>query len=349
MQDLIILSHEAFTALRQSLKKSGVDLCYSASSARPLRMRWTPERAHEKAFRQAVAERRPVDASFRIASVEVSKPGNRLWPDQLAVTFHAVSAPQETALQQYLTAHRVEVPATPPAAITPEAEGHAPLATYIQIALILAVLTTLEVTLFYLPDSMRPPGWTLLLVLALLSMVKFGLVASYFMHLRYDHRLYASCFAGGLVVATGTILALVTLLHEPSHLIVATAEASMPAARIERSESSPGHAVSASPPGRSRAGDVEAGKRVFETYGCGACHTVTSLPAARGHIGPVLDGLAQRAAQRVPDLSAVDYIRQSVMEPGAYVVKGYLKLMPNLGAAMNDQEFNDLVAWLRAL
>ena len=37
------------------------------------------------------------------------------------------------------------------------------------------------------------------------------------------------------------------------------------------------------------------------------------------------------------------------MEPGAYVVKGYLKLMPNLRAAMNDQEFNDLIAWLQAL
>ena len=96
-------------------------------------------------------------------------------------------------------------------------------------------------------------------------------------------------------------------------------------------------------------GHANAGSGVFEKYGCGACHLVTSLPAARGNVGPALDGLAQRAAQRVSDMDAADYIRQSVMDPGAYVVKGYLKLMPSLRPAMNEQEFNDLIAWLQAL
>lgn len=329
MQDLIILSHDEYVTLRQSLKAAGIDLCYSAASARPLRRRWTPEQVHEDVFRQAIAARRPADGSFRIAAVEVTKPGNRVWPDQLAVTFHAVSERQEAALQQYLTAHRP----TPQPVVASETADHDGSKTYIQIALILAVLTALEVAAFYLPDGMRPPGWMLLFVLVLLSVVKFGLVASYFMHLRYDHRIYASCFAGGLVVATGTILALVTLFNEPSHLIIGTADAGMPVQTP--TPSAPSHAAD--------------GQQVFEKYGCGACHQVAGLPTARGNIGPALDGLAQRAAQRVADLIAADYIRQSVADPGAYVVKGYLKLMPNLRGGMQDQEFNDLMTWLQAL
>jgi cytochrome c oxidase subunit 4 len=348
MQDLIILSHDAYTALRQSLKAINVDLCYSASSSRPLRTHWAPERAHETKFRQAVAERRPADTNFRIASVEVVKPGNPWWPDQLAVTFHAVSETQEAALQQYLTAQGIGVPEPKPVEHEHAAAAHASSVTYIQIALILAVLTALEVAAFYLPDGMRPPSWMLFIVLVLLSVVKFGLVASYFMHLRYDHRLYASCFAAGLVVAAGTILALVALFREPSNLMLVTAEARTPLQRPVSSDIPHGHAVN-TPPMLSEAGHANAGSGVFEKYGCGACHTVTSLPSARGNIGPALDGLAQRAAQRVPDMHADDYIRQSIVEPGAYVVKGYLKLMPNLRAGMNDQEFNDLIAWLQAL
>ena len=348
MQDLIILSHDAYTTLRQSLKAIDIDLCYSASSARPLRTRWAPERAHEATFRQSIEERRPADTSFRIASVEVVKPGNRWWPEQLAVTFHAVGETQEAALQQYLTATRIGIPE--PTAVEHEhaAADHTSATTYIQIALVLAVLTALEVAAFYLPDGMRPPGWMLLIALVLLSVVKFGLVAFYFMHLRYDHRLYAICFAAGLVIATGTILALMALFREPSHLLVTPAEARAPVQRTLSSDAPHGHAGN-TPPVPSEAGDASAGRDVFEKYGCGACHVVTSLPAARGNIGPALDGLAQRAAQRAPDMSADDYIRQSIVEPGAYVVKGYLKLMPNLRAGMHDQEFNDLMAWLQAL
>jgi cytochrome c oxidase subunit 4 len=273
MQDLIIVSHDAYTALRQSLKALDVDLCYSASSSRPLRTHWAPERAHEAKFRQAVAERRPADANFRIASVEVVKPGNRWWPDQLAVTFHAVSETQEAALQQYLTAQGIGVLEPKPVEHEHAAAGHASSVTYIQIALILAVLTALEVAASYLPDGMQPPSWMFFIVLVLLSVMKFGLVASYFMHLRYDHRIYASCFAAGLLVAAGTILALVALFREPSNLMVATAEAHTPLQRPVSSDIPHGHAVN-TPPMPSEAGNANAGSGVFEKYGCGACHTV---------------------------------------------------------------------------
>ncbi len=357
MQDLIILSQDAFAALRQALKETGVDLCYSAPSSRPVRMRWTPERAHEARFRQAIEARRPAGESFRLASVEVTKPGNRLCPDQLAVTFYAASEAHEAALQDYLMAHRVGMPEPESAESAHEAGDHATSMTYIQVALILAGLTTLEVAAFYLPDGIRPPGWMLLTVLVLLSIVKFGLVASYFMHLRYDHRIYASCFASGLVVATGTIFALVALFRDPSNLTVAAANADTPLHRMtsrhpsqhDNKSAAVARAVKAAPTEVREAGDVNSGKQVFEKYACGSCHLVASIPSAQGRVGPALDGLTERAAQRVPDMSGTDYIRQSVAEPGVYVVKGYLKLMPNLRGGMTDREFDDLVAWLETL
>lgn len=80
----------------------------------------------------------------------------------------------------------------------------------------LALITAFEVAVLYVPDSFRPPRWALFVVLLLLSACKFGIVVSYFMHLRYDHHLYASLFIGGLVVAAGTMLALLALFRIPA-------------------------------------------------------------------------------------------------------------------------------------
>jgi mono/diheme cytochrome c family protein len=40
-------------------------------------------------------------------------------------------------------------------------------------------------------------------------------------------------------------------------------------------------------------------------------------------IGPSLIGLAERAGQRVAELSAAEYVTQSIREPGAFTVPGY--------------------------
>lgn len=97
------------------------------------------------------------------------------------------------------------------------------------------------------------------------------------------------------------------------------------------------------------AGDPRAGAAVFVRVGCVECHTVRAVPQARGTLGPALDGLASRAGRRVAGTSAVVYVRQSVEQPDAYVVPGYLKAMPSLRDRMTDREFEDLVAFLMSL
>ena len=100
-------------------------------------------------------------------------------------------------------------------------------------------------------------------------------------------------------------------------------------------------------------GDPQRGQDIFENggahetykpqYYCGRCH---SLDGSDGD-GPTLQGIALVAGERVPGLTAEEYIRQSIMEPDAYVIEGYNHSMGSiLGKLLSEQEVNDLVAYL---
>ncbi len=92
---------------------------------------------------------------------------------------------------------------------SPEDEGHPTVATYIKIAIILAVITLVEVGVFYL-DFTR----TLFIVVFLvMSGVKFAIVIMYYMHLKFDDILFSRLFIGGLVLAAGALFALLALFQ----------------------------------------------------------------------------------------------------------------------------------------
>jgi cytochrome c oxidase subunit 4 len=219
MQDLLVLSHEDYTQLRRELKVAGLDLCYVAPSSRPVRMRWSPPRLDDATLLAQVAQRRPSDPCYRIASIRCIKSGNWLWPDQLTVTFHAVSATQDALLQDYLVTHALSPRAQSHHATVAAAQAHSTPKTYVQVALALAFITVIEVAMLSVPAVLRPPRWGGVLVLLGLSALKFGMVVFFFMHLRYDHRLYIGLFVGGMMIAAGTILALLALFHEPSAVV----------------------------------------------------------------------------------------------------------------------------------
>jgi cytochrome c oxidase subunit IV len=77
-------------------------------------------------------------------------------------------------------------------------EGHhgATDKQYILIALILAGITALEVTVTYLDI-----GPLFLPVLLIMMAAKFLAVVSYFMHLRFDNRIFSAMFYLGLTLA----------------------------------------------------------------------------------------------------------------------------------------------------
>ncbi len=82
--------------------------------------------------------------------------------------------------------------------------------------------------------------------------------------------------------------------------------------------------------------------------GCRICH---SLEPGQTLVGPSFAGLAERAADRIPGMSAEEYIRQSILDPDAYVVEGFPsgQMVPNLDDVLSEQQINDLLAFLMTI
>jgi mono/diheme cytochrome c family protein len=92
---------------------------------------------------------------------------------------------------------------------------------------------------------------------------------------------------------------------------------------------------------------VERGKSLFYAKGCVSCHVKAAAPGNSASVGPDLTGLAARAGERKPGMSAQAYVRESLKTPSAFVVPGYGNLafgMPDLG--LGDAEIDALSAFL---
>ena len=106
--------------------------------------------------------------------------------------------------------------------------------------------------------------------------------------------------------------------------------------------------------GGAAGGDTGAGEVVFDQGtigglpGCMTCH---SLEAGVMLVGPSLANIGAEAGSMVSGLSAEEYLRQSIVEPNAYVVEGFGQgLMPvGYGDALSSQQLDDLVAYLLSL
>jgi cytochrome c oxidase subunit IV len=98
--------------------------------------------------------------------------------------------------------------AVQPGAHTVALEQHHPAPTvYIQIAVVLAAITGAEVAVYYVGI-----GRSLLVpLLLLLSALKFSLVVAFYMHLRFDSKVFRNLFAFGLFVAATIMVALILI------------------------------------------------------------------------------------------------------------------------------------------
>jgi cytochrome c oxidase subunit 4 len=78
---------------------------------------------------------------------------------------------------------------------------------FVQLAMILAVITGVEIVLIYIPLA----KWLIVSSLIVLSLVKFMLVIFIFMHLKWDKLFCTILFFIGLVLAGGTVAALMAI------------------------------------------------------------------------------------------------------------------------------------------
>lgn len=113
------------------------------------------------------------------------------------------------------------------------------------------------------------------------------------------------------------------------------------AAEIDRPDSSPEDETPAEVPVDTGAGDADAGKNLF--ISCGACHNTDDSTA----VGPGLAGIYARAGERT-SLSADEYIAQSLVEPGEFVVEGFPAVMPSF-SYFSEEDIQNVIAYLKTL
>lgn len=105
-------------------------------------------------------------------------------------------------------------------------------------------------------------------------------------------------------------------------------------------------------------GDPEKGQEIFKNTDYVRCEVCHSLDGSEFREGPSLLGISERAGKRVPGLSPVEYLRQSILEPSAHVVEGYEDIMKVYQLVerpegplkalftLSEEELDDLVAFL---
>ncbi len=115
------------------------------------------------------------------------------------------------------------------------------------------------------------------------------------------------------------------------------------------------------PAAKTAAGNADSGKAVFTKAtigaglpGCAACH---SLEKGKTLVGPSMAGIATEAEKIIKEAdykgtakTAADYLRESIVNPDAYVAKGFTKgIMIKDFGKLAEQELADLVAYLTTL
>ena len=95
---------------------------------------------------------------------------------------------------------------------------------------------------------------------------------------------------------------------------------------------------------------VTVGRQLMEGKGlCMTCHTIGRSAALRF---PDLDGVAARAATRIPGLTDVEYFAQSLYAPDTFIVPGFNPGMPVINKppiGLTDQEILTVIAALQSM
>jgi cytochrome c oxidase subunit 4 len=87
--------------------------------------------------------------------------------------------------------------------------GHPTALRYVQIAVILTVLTSIEIAVYYIHQLSK----VLIPLLLALSAVKFALVVLWYMHLKFDNRIFSALFTLGLIIGGSILIAMILLMR----------------------------------------------------------------------------------------------------------------------------------------
>jgi len=89
------------------------------------------------------------------------------------------------------------------------------------------------------------------------------------------------------------------------------------------------------------------GAQLFSQYTCDTCH----YPDGTGR-GPSLVGILGKEVVFADGTKLVrdeDYVRESIMQPGAHLVAGYLQIMPTFQGQISEMSINQLITYIKSL
>lgn len=98
-------------------------------------------------------------------------------------------------------------------------------------------------------------------------------------------------------------------------------------------------------------------EKLFVQSGCAVCHTIPGIEPAKGREGPKLV-LGTNAPLRLADqeyrgmaTTIREYIQESILDPGAYVVSGYQdRVMPRwYGKRLNAKALDRMISYLEQI
>jgi len=90
------------------------------------------------------------------------------------------------------------------------------------------------------------------------------------------------------------------------------------------------------------------GERLLKTAGCLNCHALEG----KEKIGPNLKGLFGSKVPLEDGTTVVadeDYLRESITDPGARIVKGYQNVMPTFKTTLSAEDVNGVVEYIKGL
>ncbi|MEW5853015.1 MAG: cytochrome c [Myxococcota bacterium] len=106
-------------------------------------------------------------------------------------------------------------------------------------------------------------------------------------------------------------------------------------------------AAPAPEPGKKLAPE-EVGKQIWSTKACNACHTLDGAPG----VAPTFKGLFGKEEELADGTKVkVDeaYIKESILNPTAKLVKGFAPVMPPMAGQLKDEEVDAVIALIKSL
>lgn len=93
---------------------------------------------------------------------------------------------------------------------------------------------------------------------------------------------------------------------------------------------------------------VELGRSLYVSKGCVSCHSIDGSP----NTGPTWKGVYGQEVQFTSGGKAIrdeNYIRESILVPGAHIVQGYSNQMSSYQGLVTEKQLDSLIAFIKAL